>query len=393
MSDPQKSLGTDFMIEDIDQVIETLGDWLESVDYRGNDPYQLDNIITKTASRPLIGPVIGMARKLLKPYHSLIPKRLFSASPPILMPQALGDALSGEGFRKSDQQAKRRAEALFTLIKKTRSPLSRYSAWGLPFSWGGTEAHQTDWPTTISTTFVLNGLLNSLHLLDREEVIPILESAIDFFMYECGVEETGKGSFLRYGPGDTRLILNASAAAAVPIMRIGEICQRDELIDFAHRASRFVASHQNPDGSWYFAPQHGPHALDTIIDSRHTGYIIEAVATVNNLVKDPALEVSIDAGWNYVKTFLLEDNKPRWSPEQTWPLDSYDVAQLILTSLTLEEMDLATSTVELAINEFHRGDGLFRYKLFENGRSNDAVFIRWTQAPMYVALSRYRKEL
>jgi hypothetical protein len=44
------------------------------------------------------------------------------------------------------------------------------------------------------------------------------------------------------------------------------------------------------------------------------------------------------------------------------------------------------------MSRFHRGKGLFRYKLFEDGRSNDAVFIRWTQAPMYKALARYRRE-
>jgi hypothetical protein len=41
------------------------------------------------------------------------------------------------------------------------------------------------------------------------------------------------------------------------------------------------------------------------------------------------------------------------------------------------------------MDRFYAGDGKFRYKAFENGDSNNAVFIRWTQAPMYKAMVRY----
>ncbi|WOH48818.1 hypothetical protein [Bradyrhizobium sp. sBnM-33] len=374
---------------EIYHAIAALGEWLETADYRGNDPYQLDSVITQAAGRPIIGPLVGFARKVLKPYHGLIPRRVFSAAKPILIPQALGDALSGEGFREPDEPARRRARRLFTLIGETRSPLARNDAWGLPFPWGGADRHPPHWPTAISTTFVVNGLLDALHLLDRAAAIARLESALRFLLEECGVEETDAGPCVRFGPGDNRLILNVSAAAAAVMVRIGELLGRDELLDFAHRALRLVAHHQNPNGSWYYAPAHGSHALDTIIDSRHTGYILEGLVVGNARFRDPVLEAAIEAGWNYVETTLLDDEMPRWSPQQTWPVDSHDVAQSILTALSLGKIKLADRHVVFAMRRFHRGGGLFRYKLFEDGRSNDAVFVRWTQAPMYKALARY----
>jgi hypothetical protein len=377
---------------EVDAAIAALGNWLEAADYRGNDPYQLDSVITQAAGRPLIGPVVGFARRVLKPYHALIPRRVFSAARPILIPQALGDALSGEGFRAADDEARRRAARLFALIGETRSPLARNDAWGLPFPWGGADRHPPHWPTTISTTFVLNGLIDAFHLLDREAVLARLDSALRFLLEECGVEETQAGPCLRFGPGDGRLILNVSVAAAAAMVRIADLTGRRDLLDFAHRAVRFVAHHQNPDGSWYYAPAHGAHALDTIIDSRHTGYILESLAVANAVFDDPAVAASLEAGWNYVETTLLEDEKPRWSPQETWPLDAHDVAQSILTALTLGKHELADRHVALAMGRFYRGEGLFRYKLFRDGRTNDTVFIRWTQAPMYKALARYRPE-
>jgi hypothetical protein len=280
---------------EIDQALAALGEWLEAADYRGNDPYQLDSVITQAAGRPLIGPLVGFARKVLKPYHGLIPRRVFSAAKPILIPQALGDALSGEGSHEPDESARRRAGRLFMLVEQTRSPLARNDAWGLPFPWGGADRHPPHWPTTISTTFVVSGLLDALHLLDRAAAVAILESALRFLLEECGVEETAAGPCIRFGPGDDRLILNVSAAAAAAMVRIGELLGRDDLLNFAHRALRLVAHHQNPDGSWYYAPAHGGHSLDTIIDSRHTGYILEGLAVGNARFRDPVLAAAIAA--------------------------------------------------------------------------------------------------
>ncbi|MGL3208905.1 hypothetical protein [Bradyrhizobium sp. BR 1433] len=147
---------------------DALGNWLEQNDYAGNDPYQLDNIISQVGGRPIIGPLMHFARRTLKPYHALIPKRLFQAAPAIVMPQALGDSLAGEARQPDSKVSRRRAARLLTLLEDTRSPLARNAAWGLPFDWGGTGKHPKHWPTTITSTIVLTGLLDAIHLLDRD---------------------------------------------------------------------------------------------------------------------------------------------------------------------------------------------------------------------------------
>ncbi len=368
---------------------DAAGRWLEASDYAGNDPYQLDHIISRVGDRPIIGPLMGLARRALKPYHALIPKQFFQAAPAIVIPQALGDALAGEAFQPESPQSRRRAARLHSLIEETRSPLARNSAWGLPFYWGGTDKHPPHWPTTITSTIVLRGLLEAVHLLDRDRVVALVESGIRFMIEEAGVAELPEGACIHFGPGDTRLIVNASVAAAGLLVRAGAELGRDDLVALAGRAALFAAHHQNSDGSWFYSPAYGEHGVDTIIDSRHTGYIIEGLIAVNEHFGDVRIENAIKQGWCYMQERLIDDDKPRWSPEQTWPIDAHDVAQSILTALTYGDADLAKRHITFAVERFYAGDGKFRYKAFNNGDNNSSVFIRWTQAPMYKAMSKY----
>lgn len=63
--------------------------------------------------------------------------------------------------------------------------------------------------------------------------------------------------------------------------------------------------------------------------------------------------------------------------------DPYQLDQLI------SRVDLARQHMVFAMDRFYAWGGKFRYKAFENGDSNNAVFICWTQAPMYKAIVRY----
>jgi hypothetical protein len=371
------------------EATSSLGDWLERQDYAGNDPYQLDHLISRVGDRPLIGPIMGFARRMLKPYHALIPKRLFQAAPAVVIPQALGDVLSGEGLLPPDEQVQRRAQRLFSLIKQTRSPLAREAGWGLPFYWGGTAKHPPHWPATITTTIVMEGLLDALHLLNREEVLALVASGVRFMTEECGVAHLPEGDCIFYGPKDTRLILNASIAAGALLARAARELERDDLAVLARRTATLVTHYQNADGSWYYSPAHAEHPVDTIIDGRHTGYILEGLITVNADFGDARVAEAIERGWAYSKEHLIDGEKPRWSPDQTWPIDAHDVAQAIMTALAYGDHDLANRHMAFAMDRFYAGDGKFRYKAFENGDSNNAVFIRWTQAPMYKAMVRY----
>jgi hypothetical protein len=152
---------------------------------------------------------------------------------------------------------------------------------------------------------------------------------------------------------------------------------------------RFIARTQNPDGSWYYVPAYAGEPADTIIDNRHTGYLLEALATIERIYPSEEARTSIDRGWRYMERMLVDNDLPRWAPDQTWPVDSHDVAQMIATTVSLNRLDLAEQFVRTALDRFHLGGGRFAYKIFANGRSNKAEFIRWTEAPFYRSFAMF----
>lgn len=374
------------------EVCLATGNWLERADYRGNDPYQLDHFMARASGTRISRSAVAFFRRLLKPYHALIPKRLFTVAKPILIPQALADSLSAEACLPDGRPNARRIGRLFDLIVEAKSPLASNMGWGLPFRWGGSETHPAHWPVTVATTIVLRAIMDAGGLLDRGIVADVVNSGIRFMIEEIGYEDSAEGICIRYGPGDTRLILNASALAAAVLARAGAEFGRQDWVDLARRAVDFIASHQNGDGSWHYSPAHRGHPLNPTIDSRHTGYIIESLVVANRYLNDARVDAAVSAGWSYVKSNLIEDDRPRWSPETTWPVDCHDLAQGILTALAVKDMKVADRHVALALDTFYLGDGRFAFKLFESGQLNEAVFIRWSQAPMYRALAAYLGE-
>ncbi|WP_422677696.1 hypothetical protein, partial [Bacillus paralicheniformis] len=136
-----------------------------------------------------------------------------------------------------------------------------------------------------------------IHLLDRQAVAERVESGIRFMVEECGVAELPEGDCILYGPGDTRLILNASVAAAALLQRAALVFGRDDYSALAARAVALAAHNQNPDGSWYYSPAYREHPDDTIIDGRHTGYILEGLIKVNAELGDARVAEAIERGW------------------------------------------------------------------------------------------------
>jgi hypothetical protein len=374
----------------IDKMLQAAGDALEASGYHGKDPYQLDHVMTKASGNRLLRPLIGAARKALKPFHTLIPRRLFELSKDVVIPQALGDALSAESHRKDRQIAAHRAATIVDLLDASRTGSGECYGWGLPFAWGGAEPHPPHWPTIITTAIIVDGLLDALPLLGEEVVKPRVAAALRFMVETCGYEETPHGICLRYCPGDTRLILNINAAGAWALARGAELLGLDDYLDLARRAMALVVHHQNADGSWDYAPEHKEHKRDTIIDSRHTGYILASLAGFARRYPDAAIDVAIARGWEYNITTLMDGDAPRCSPSETYPIDSHDVAQAIQTALALGKPDWADRHAAYAMRELYRGDGLFCYKRFADGTTHKANFIRWTQAPMYRAFAIYR---
>jgi len=64
--------------ESIQEFILNISKWFKLNEYKGLDPYQLDEKASGLIRR---FPFLKYVRKLLKPFHALIPKSSFSSFP------------------------------------------------------------------------------------------------------------------------------------------------------------------------------------------------------------------------------------------------------------------------------------------------------------------------
>ncbi|MBI5393404.1 hypothetical protein HZA96_06035 [Candidatus Woesearchaeota archaeon] len=396
------------------QLAEDLRQWFKTNEYKGIDPFQLDE---KLFSRNI--PFLSVIRKTLKPFHVLIPNKAFSNLPKIYYPKALGLIIAGNCLlykKTSDKQIKadiiQENNLLISLLKQTKSIDFQNFCWGWPFIWGQAPRYPANTALTCVTAPILHALLDYCQLLDNEketrenkktkeiikmqkEIKKIIESAIKFLLFDNQYYEGKDGICFYYSRIDKHKAISGNAIAAAFLIKYGTYFKNKELMDIGKKAVLFTLNHQEKNGSWKYIVDAEP-TKENKIDNRHTGYIIEALIIArqvliksksNNLEKD-IIKTAIDKGLAFYKNNLFDGYLPKWSAEQTYPIDCHDVAQAIITMQIAGEKEFAKQILQFAIEKMSNGKDEFYYKYFENGKVNNSVFFRWNQAWIYVAVVR-----
>jgi len=233
-------------------------------------------------------------------------------------------------------------------------------------------------------------LLDYYEIVKDKSILDVVESSIKFLIEDNGYKEFDNGICFYYSDFDKHLVHNSNLFAALLLIRFGKIMDNKEYIELGKKAYSFSISKQSKDGSWryYIIPVKGK---EDKIDNRHSGFNIECLQKIYNLNKDPMVLESLKKSISYYKSELFWGDIPKWSSTQVFPVDIHDVAQSIITLTLIGEMDFAKRIIDFAVTDMFDGKDSFYYKLSENKKPNKAVFFRWNQAWMYLAISLYLK--
>jgi len=370
------------------EIAENLHLWFKKHNYKGNDPFQVDErFFGKVRKIPLTKHL----RKILKPFHSYLPSATFTKYPPIYHPKTLGLVISGNThLYKVTNEANLIIEniKLLELLNDLRSPGYEFLSWGHPFDWGQSPRYPKDTPFVCVTCPVAHGLLDFYKASQNEKALQMCLSASQGLLFENGFDRVSANMIsLYYSPMDRKYVYNSNIMAASFLYRLNEIQPKREYIEFADRLINFVVSAQNKDGSWIYADDRGEQRIDTI-DNRHTSFVLEAFQIINDIKKDDSLTHILEKGKDYYLKNLFEGPVPKWSPYKTYPVDIHDIANAIVTLTKLNEIEKAAATLRFGLSKMFNGKDHLYYKLFANGRVNKTVFIRWGQAWMYYALTK-----
>jgi len=346
------------------KICENLFDWFQEQDYKGIDPYLVDQAVFSSKL-----PFLKQIRSLLKPFHSFIPKSFFTKFKPVLMPKALGLIISGNCSMyhiTKDKKYIKENEILIEKLIELRSPNYKNLCWGWPFYHGDSPRYPPNLPIICATTPI------GLAILDPK-VLEHLKSIAKTIVKDFGYDSFEKEICFYHTPLDKNLVYNSNLFAATFLFTSN---LNKEL---AKKSITYTVNGQNPDGSWnYFG--NNKSGKEDKIDNRHTGFILE------NLMR---CGIKNEKGMKFYKEKLMKGPRPKWSVKEEYPCDIHDVTQALITYTIYKDKEAATAVFDFMLKEFFDGKNSFYYKLYKNGKKNKTIFLRWNQAWVYKSIAFY----
>jgi len=362
---------------------KSLSDWFVRKEFKGHDPYQLDERVSGILTKM---PFLKYARKVLKPFHVFIPSSTFKKLPRIYHPKALGLIIGGNSYLWKiigNKDLLEQNKTLLQLLDQLKNKEYKYHAWGSPFEWGSKPRYPPNTPAVCLIIPIANCLLDYHELTGEKFPLEICTHISRHILEENGYKINDNGSIcLFYSPLDKNEVINSNSLAAAFLFRFSNIIGNRETPEIGRKITEWVINSQNVDGSWYYSNN------SNIIDNRHTGFVLESLSTVRKYWDNQKLDEAYLRGLNFYKEKLTDNGLPKWSPESTYPVDIHDVAQGILTYIAVDDIESALSLAGFAIDKMSNGRDEFYFKYFKNGGVNKNVFIRWGQAWMYYALAK-----
>jgi hypothetical protein len=360
-------------------------------DWAGFDPY--DALNSRVFARtPFFKS--GFCRILFTQFMKRLPFNLRAvlSVPREQNPKALA-LFASALVRLRDHGLAREDEVVQSIINRLidlRASNSPFYCWGYNFAWQNrVELVPRFAPNIICTTFAANALLDVFGRYPEPEYLDMAVSAGRFLLSGLNVAEVDGGLCFSYTQSDFSQVHNANLLGAALLSRLYAFTGEKSYSDFALRAARFSVGRQNADGSWHY----GELPTQRWIDNFHTGYNLCALRSISHNVRTAEFDSHIRRGFEFYRThFFRKDGAPKYFHDRPYPIDIHNVAQSIITLLTLKDID--EDNVSLALSVFnwavaHMRDENKGFFYYQAGpfHKNKISYMRWSQAWMLLALA------
>lgn len=228
------------------------------------------------------------------------------------------------------------------------------------------------------------------HIEDLKSIYYDLNSTFSF------IEESNSKGYYIYYPTQRHPTYNVNALALYFFSRINFV-SKEEVVPKKRidHILNLIIDEQLENGGWYYSRSEN----GKWIDGFHTGFIIESLIYTykfNNTNKK--LKNCIDRAIYYFKTNMFtDDHYPKYFDySDKYPIEAQNCAQAIQTLEAIVQYENESNTelldkvVANTIKDLYSNKGFFYYKK-EKFYTIKNSYLRWSTAPMLVALSYYLK--
>lgn len=208
----------------------------------------------------------------------------------------------------------------------------------------------------------------------------------EFIEKELVLSESSDEMALGYVPGESGRIHNVNLMGAALFARLFSYAGEARHKEHAIKAARYSVRSQREDGAWVY----GEKSHHRWVDNFHTGFNLVALHAVHRHLPDELWRRSIDSGLDYhLRHHFTEDMIPKYYDTTLYPIDIHNYAQGIDTFVTFEHPDKALRLVEKCIDTMWDDGKNYFYYQKTRWTTNKIDYIRWSQAWMFFALTRY----
>lgn len=368
---------------------------MEAQHYSGYDPYDGLNIFKNR-----VRPGLDASRVILQ-----VMKRLPINIRPLLRmprrqnPKALGLVLKSlvHLYRLApDQILLDQMDRIVNMLVGLRSPGFTPYCWGYPFEWISARTRLPAFsPNIVVTATVGKALADYYQLTHHPECLSLLKSIPDFILEHLPHSRFTEGICFSYTPYRRDCIYNASLLGAELCARVGALCNRSELFEWAHHATMFVEHHIHTDGHWAYSldplTQHERYQVDF-----HQGFILESLYELSRLLPQRSSpgDSAVQKGLLFYKNNQFSSTgRSMWRLPRKWPADIHHQAQGIIVFAKLKAIDAdgiqqAQTILKWTCNHLYRGKGQFSYQKWPMF-TNPISYHRWGQAWMLLAICEF----
>ena len=266
------------------------------------------------------------------------------------------------------------------------------ACWGYNFDWQARRLFlfPKNTPTVVATSFAVTALFKAYDITGNEKYKENGISAGEFILKDLQQTTKSKGFLFSYSPLEgNNTVYNASLLGSKTLALCYYYSGIEKYKNAAKSSIEACVDAQRHDGSWLY----GELPVQNWIDSFHTGYNLEALATYQKYTGDTDYKKSIEHGFQYyIENFFTDKGIPKYYHDKMYPIDIHCPGQLPVTLSILGEMDnhkeLVSKVLKWTILNMQDDKGYFYYQI-KRGFSSKIPYMRWSNAFMFYGLSYY----
>jgi len=274
-------------------------------------------------------------------------------------------------------------------------------AWGLGFPWMSKNGlYGPEIPFVTHTPYVMEALLAMAETVSvRSEAMKLFYGTWGFLKSLEVMHDGSDDLALSYAPVDEpRILVNANAYAAFAYAlhaKYGKDEHHEIAKEKIDKITRWVASQQNDDGSWFYYADNEP---GNFIDCFHSCFVIKNLLKVVRLFPEFSgrLHSPIEKGWAYIRNGLYDSRSGLCrrfavrAQRDPFRWDLYDQAEYLGLLVDFGLLEEASEFADRVERMFRKGNHWYcRIDIF--GRRWGKDFLRWGIVPFWYHKARLKQ--